>query len=366
MARLLNRLRNWIGFGGGREQTPRTLQRGPVTHVIILDGTMSSLDEGHETNAGRLYKMLCSLPAQVRPNLRYASGVQWRSWRNTRDVLEGRGINRQIRGAYGFLASRYHTGDKIFLFGYSRGAFAVRSLAGVIDRVGLLKPEHATVRNIRTAYRLYQGPRHSRAIEEFQAAYCRTEVDIQMVGVWDTVKALGMRLPFLWRLTEPKHAFHNHKLGRAVKHGYHALALDENRSAFAPVLWSCPPDWHGDVEQMWFRGTHGDIGGQLSGFEAARPLANIPLVWMLEKAEAVGLTMPEGWRATIDCDPDAPSVGSTRGWGMLFVARSTRVIGRDISERVHETVPEDHKLALELRQAAKPEIKPEQTSQIEA
>ena len=92
------------------------------------------------------------------------------------------------------------------------------------------------------------------------------------------------------------------------------------------------------MEQVWFRGTHGDVGGQLDGFHAARPLSNIPLVWMLERAEAHGLILPEGWRARYPTDPDAPSIGKWRGWGKIFLFRKARVVGQDPSERLHESV----------------------------
>ena len=116
----------------------------------------------------------------------------------------GRGINRQIRRAYGYLASKYRPGDRIFLFGYSRGAYAVRSLAGVIDRVGLLQAQHANVRNIRQAYRHYECTPDSPYAKEFANLYCHDQVEIEMIGVWDTVKALGMRLPILWKWAETK------------------------------------------------------------------------------------------------------------------------------------------------------------------
>jgi len=333
--RLNKRILGWLKLGPKVETSPATLTRGRLDHVVILDGTMSSLDPGCETNAGMLYKMLCEVAPIKRLSLRYESGIQWESWRNSRDVIEGRGINRQIRRVYGVIASRYRPGDRIFLFGYSRGAYAVRSLAGVIANVGLLKPEHATVRNIRQVYRFYQmnstGPSH----DAFVSSHCHDEAPIEMIGVWDTVKALGLRLPIIWRWTETAHKFHDHDLGPHIRHGFHALARDETREAFAPVLWCTHDDWPGTVEQVWFRGAHGDVGGQLDGDQRARQLANIPLVWMLEKAEMCGLPLPEGWPARFPCDPDAPSIGTMRGWGKFFVARRKRAMGLDPSESLH-------------------------------
>ncbi len=340
----MKRWRHWVERlaavlrpGLRRGQTGVAQRRGQVSHVLILDGTMSSLDEGHESNAGLTYKLLSDFSG---PDLSvyYEAGVQWQDWSSTLDVMMGRGINRQIRRAYGFLSSRYRAGDRIFLIGYSRGGYAVRSLAGMIDQVGLLRAENATERNVLTAYRHYQSPPGSQAAQVFTREFCHATAPVEMVGCWDTVKALGLRLPFLWRWSEGTHAFHNHHLGPTIKHGFHALAIDETRTVFTPVLWDCPPDWNDRVEQVWFRGTHGDVGGHLMGYVAARPLANIPLVWMLEKASGCGLALPEGWRARFPMDADAPSVGTWRGWGKIFLLRGRRVVGRDPSERLHETV----------------------------
>ncbi|WP_354004034.1 DUF2235 domain-containing protein [Pseudotabrizicola algicola] len=314
--------------------------RGRVDHVVILDGTMSSLQPGHETNAGLAFHLIGQPVPGVRRRLYYEPGLQWEGWRNLASVAQGRGINRQIRRAYGWLASQYRPGDRIFLLGYSRGAFAVRSLAGVIDRVGLLRHDLATERNVQLAYRHYmQGP-DSPAARVFAQNTCHSAAPIEMVGVWDTVKALGLRLPFLWMLTDRQHAFHNHHLGASVRHGFHALALHETRAVFAPVLWDCPADWQGNVEQVWFAGAHADVGGQVGALAAARPLANIPLVWMLDRAEACGLLLPTGWRERFPCDPKAPMVGTWRAWGKLFLLRQRRVVGRDRSEKLHPSVAE--------------------------
>ena len=323
------------------EPPPRGLHRGPVDHVIVLDGTLASLRPGHESNAGRAFQLLReAVPGATRRNLYYEPGLQWDTWADTVDVLQGRGINRQIRRAYGWLACHYRPGDRIFLLGYSRGAYAVRSLAGVIDRLGLLRHDHATERNVTQAYRHYERDPDARVARIFALAHCHDEAPIQMVGVWDTVKALGVRLPLLWMLTEGKHAFHNHHLGSSIRHGFQALALHETREVFTPVLWDCPPGWEDNVEQVWFRGSHADIGGQLGDFEAARPLANIPLVWMLERGEACGLALPEGWRNRFPSDPHAPMVGTWRGFGAAFLLRRKRQVGRDASERLHPSVLE--------------------------
>lgn len=311
--------------------------RGPATHVVILDGTMSSLEPGSETNAGITWRLLDEARASARLSLYYEPGLQWQGWSHALDVAAGRGLNHQIRRAYGFLASRYTPGDRIFLFGYSRGAYAVRSLAGLIDRMGLLRRDEATERAILLLYRHYQTDPDSPAARRLARRLCHSDTGIEMVGVWDTVKALGLQLPVIWRFTEIRHRFHNHHLGPAIRRGYHALALDETRTVFEPVLWDTLPDWQGRVEQVWFRGAHGDIGGQIGDFLDARPLSNIPLTWMLDKAETCGLPLPDGWRARFPCDPAAPMVGTWRAWGRIFLGRRRRIVGRDLSEQLHPT-----------------------------
>ncbi len=335
-------LPNWIAALLGRRpraETVRARQRGPAYHVVILDGTMSSLRAGHETHAGQLYKLLSEAGVGANLTVYYEPGIQWHGWRGTFDVMQGRGINRQIKRAYGVLASRYRPGDQIILAGYSRGAYAVRSLAGVIDLLGLVHADHATERNVQLAYRHYRRGGRGRAAEAFRNRFCHDAVEIEAVAVWDTVKALGVRLPILWRWSDVKHKFHNHALGESVKNGFHALALDEARQAYTPVLWSCPPGWTGHMEQVWFRGTHGDVGGQIHGYEPARPLANFSLVWMLDRLEACGLPLPDGHTARFPTDAQAPSMGKWRGWSKLFLTRRARVVGRDPSERIHESVP---------------------------
>jgi uncharacterized protein (DUF2235 family) len=213
--------------------------RPPRNLVFISDGTLSTLEPGVETNAGLLLKLLREVGRRPFQNFGYDPGVQGQGFARWFNAATGQGINLSILHGYAFLASRYRPGDRIFLFGYSRGAYAVRSLAGMIGTVGLLRQDKATERNIRQAFRLYEGNgtlHGSRVWAEFTAPRCHVEVPIEMLGVWDTVRALGLPYPVLSRLGHLAPEFHNDALGPHIRHGYHALALDEDRTAFTPIL----------------------------------------------------------------------------------------------------------------------------------
>lgn len=340
----------WLKSWGRNKDAPVVSTIAPSdgtarTHLIILDGTRSSLNEGWETNAGLAYKLL-------KPSMNagffisYFPGIQFSrdTWGSMFDVLTGRGINNQIRTAYGVVASRYRPGDKIYLMGFSRGAYAARSLAGIIDRVGLLDQKHATYRLVRQAFRHYKTDPDTAVARAFSDQYCHSETCVCAIGVWDTVKALGVRLPLIWRAFDGQYRFHSHRIPACVDYGFHALALDETRSAYAPVMWETRADWPGELVQMWFRGNHSDVGGHLLGRSQSRGLSNISFVWMMQQMEHAGLMLPENWQSDYPTDPNGPTVGNWMGWQKLFLARARRPVGRDVSEQVHETVdPKRHK-----------------------
>ena len=317
-------------------------ERPPRTHVFIVDGTLSTLDDGCQTHAGQLYHLLKSHQSGARRTVTYHAGVQGTGWRRWARAALGIGVNDAIRLGYATLASRYRPGDQIFLFGYSRGAYAVRSLAGLIGKVGLLRQDQAAERRVRRAFRHYRcGDFCSSSISAFRRAHCHDHTPITAICCWDTVKSLGLPFPVLSRFYPMATEFHDHELGPSVKAAFHALALDEDRTAYRPILWRCNGDWNGTLEQVWFAGAHGDVGGERGCDDAAAPLSNLSMIWMLERAERSGLALPEGWREALAADHTAPMVGCRTGIARLFLLRAPRAYAPGIhGQSLHPSVAE--------------------------
>lgn len=209
----------------------------------------------------------------------------------------GRGTAARIKEAYTYLSWEYdqHRGDKVFLFGFSRGAFAARSLAGFISKVGILlrrKLEH-----VEEAYRLYEAdvdgtqshladylaPLTGKPL--LQSGEDEDALRIHFIGVWDTVGALGLpwrRMKFTARHTE----YHQTEVPPNVMNARHALALHELRKPFYPMLWS-DRNGHSGLRQVWFPGAHADVGGGYLLHESG--LSNNALRWMANEAQAIGL-----------------------------------------------------------------------------
>jgi len=267
-----------------------------IVHVVVMDGTLSSLEEGFETNVGLAYRLL-KRNAGPGVTLHYQPGLQFdrgdllaSAW----SVLTGSGLDLQIQQVCGALASRYQPGDEIFLIGHSCGAFAEDC--------------------------------------------CYLEVRIAAIGVWDTVKALGLRLPGLWWLFKAKYQFHNHQISACVGAGFQAMALDETRDTYRPKMWDDTPDRPVHLQQVWFVGNNGDVGGQVMGSPQTRPLSNIPFVWLMQRLQDCGLPLPKAWEDEFTQDVHAPSTGNWSGLNWLFWARSRRVVGRFRSESLHPSV----------------------------
>lgn len=285
-----------------------------------------------------LMRVLSKIGKSDAQRYRYDRGIQGDGWRKWLNAASGEGINQSIRRGYAFLSRHYVPGDRIFLFGYSRGAYAVRSLAGMIGRIGLLRSEYSHPRYGALAFRFYEVGSNSPARQHFSANRCHTDVPIEMLGIWDTVKSLGLPYPILNRLAPMATEFHDDQLGSHIRHGYHALAIDEDRESFRPLLWQRSAHWEGRLEQAWFPGAHGDVGGDVRYLPEARGLANISLVWMLRRAVRHGLVLPNDWEDRFPTDVNAPMMGCRRGVARMFVLRKRRVVGDADGEMLHLSI----------------------------
>src|SRR5262249_24760365 len=160
----------------------------------------------------------------------------------------------------------YEPGVEIYIFGFSRGAFTARSLAGYISASGLLKPEHCSEENEDRSWRFYSTSPDDRYPEEHRAlamlCHDRQAVRIRLLGVFDTVGALGVPLGIFRNWNQKRYQFHNVTLGTNVDFAFHALAIDEKRGPFQASLWQYPNHRHfKHIEQVWFPGVHSNIGG---------------------------------------------------------------------------------------------------------
>lgn len=259
--------------------------------VICADGTWNTPDKQQNgvptpTNVMKMARAVCPVADDGASQIVYYQSGVGTGFGLLDKVLGGGlgvGLDRNICDCYRFLVDNHQTGDQIFLFGFSRGAFTARSLGGLIRKCGVLRPNET--HRIPEAFRFYRGDVHPNDAEavRFRAAHS-TEVDIQMIGVWDTVGSLGIpgRLRVLARR---KYEFHDVTLSSRVRNAFHALSIDEKRRAFAPTLWGTAPNPGQNFEQVWFAGVHSNVGG---GYEDAG-LSDLAFAWMVEKARAAGL-----------------------------------------------------------------------------
>jgi len=262
--------------------------------IVCLDGTWNDAARGRPpTNVVRIRNAVASRASDhVTQRVYYDEGVGTDDPVNrlTGGVL-GAGLSLNVRQAYKYLARHYKPGDEIFLIGFSRGAFTARSVAGFIAACGLLTSENCTGLNEERAWRHYRLPSKDRPIgdEMRLKALCHPDVPIQCVAVFDTVGTLGIPNTALNWIGRGRFAFHDTRLGSAVRHALHAVALDEKRNAFKATMWEAPFNPTGplpEVSQVWFPGVHADVGG---GYQDG-DLAGIPLDWMMRRLEALGVS----------------------------------------------------------------------------
>lgn len=294
--------------------------------VLLSDGTGNAAGKVWRTNVWRTFQ---SLDLKTSDQIAiYDDGVGTSSFKPLAILggAFGYGLKRNVLNLYKFLCRNYRDGDKIYAFGFSRGAFTIRIVVGLLLNQGLVKFDNEAEldRKARAAYRAYRHDKYPVWNLQFPFRFvqfwldkrfyksCEREVDsIEFVGVWDTVAAYGLPVDemtrgvsdWLWPLELPNKQF-NPKIRKAR----HALAIDDERATFHPVLWdedtantqpSGASRQSGDEQllQVWFTGVHSNVGG---GYPDDS-LANISLAWMMSEAKEAGLIFKD----MPDAEPDA-------------------------------------------------------------
>ena len=279
--------------------------------VLLSDGTGNAASSIWHTNVWRTFKSIDLTGAdQVAC---YDDGVGTSSFKPLA-ILGGAfgwGLKRNVLQLYKFLCRNYQADSKIFAFGFSRGAYTIRVLIGLVTQEGLIPytSEDDLGAKAIAAYREYRRNRFGRGIgtilrpirdlwvaitnfvfgrERYDKASNIMFASIRFVGLWDTVAAYGLPVDewtrgihqYIWPLGLP-----DRKLSPLVNRACHALALDDERTTFHPVLWDESQIPAGKIEQVWFAGMHANVGG---GYPDDA-LAQIPLYWIMKEAERCGL-----------------------------------------------------------------------------
>jgi uncharacterized protein (DUF2235 family) len=292
-----------------REPKPRNI-------VILCDGTGNELggaltQHARDIRISNVLKLFRIAQKGKKQLVYYAQGIgtigrpNWLTrWsQKTESVIglaTGYGLDDHVLGAYRFLVENWEEGDRIFLFGFSRGAWTVRVLAGLLHLVGLVRPSQINLSD--NALATYKRAAKENALPvawHFARVMGTRAPTINFMGCWDTVASVlvprsdRMWLPSLETLPYTD-------ANPSVKILRHALALDERRRMFRVAEWQQPQEHvpnrfepgqkiAQDIEQRWFPGVHSDVGGGYPERESA--LSKIPLIWMVEEAKKAGLVI---------------------------------------------------------------------------
>jgi hypothetical protein len=307
--------------------------------VIFSDGTGNTTIKGRGTNVFKLFEAVDLNGHRSQPHLPpqiaiYDDGVGTEDFKPLKLLggAVGLGIARNVRQLYKGLVRIYERDDRIFLFGFSRGAFTVRTLAGMIAICGILDSSALTTtkdlnKAVRDTYgllrqcfcaaweRLFRTKDFKQAEKEFRKKYKTfTGVNIEFLGVWDTVDAVGgpLHISDVINTLIYRFKFPDLDLSDAVRRGCHALSIDDERHAFHPVLWNARKG----VEQVWFAGVHSNVGG---GYPK-QGMSIVALDWMMQKAEESGLRILPSDRQRVreHADIDDKLYDSRAGAGIFY------------------------------------------------
>lgn len=231
----------------------------------------------------------------------------------------GMGLRRNVGEAYAYLMEHYEEGDKVFLFGFSRGAYTARVLAGMLHKVGLL--EKGSMHHVPYAFQIYREGHNFKVAAGFKKTFGR-RCPIHFLGVWDTVSTVG------WIYNPVTHPYT--AVNRSIKIFRHAISIDERRTHFRTNLFF--PLKGQDCKQVWFAGVHADIGGGYK--EAESGLAKLALEWMLREGQGAGLLVNEARKAHmlpatsgpkyVKADPEAAQHDQLRNWPWRLIEHLPR------------------------------------------
>jgi uncharacterized protein (DUF2235 family) len=298
--------------------------------VFCCDGTGN--DPSAPTNV-KLFKdavMRASKATEQRPAqaVYYQKGVGTRAFEEISGSIAGTGREKRIKAGYSFLRARYAMPgwrpdqNRVFLLGFSRGAYIVRRLSGMLSFCGLARK----AKDEALAWDIYDN-RDARGAAKLRREGRCFDIDVEMVGVWDTVKATVDA------------DFDDHELAGNVTAGYHAMAIDEQRKMFPVLRWNREEK---RVLEVWFAGVHSDIGG---GYER-RGLSNITLQWMIYRAAGHGLLFKSDLVTAATKRPSSRIHDSLTGGWKLLGSRGRKLRQTDwIHESVHKKLkrsPDDY------------------------
>jgi uncharacterized protein (DUF2235 family) len=264
----------------------------PKNIAFYADGTWD--EPVNNTNVERLYSASANIDG-VQLTF-YDSGVGTDGNPIT-DLLGGAfgdGLFHKIKQGYADIAAQYLPGDKIFIFGFSRGAYTARSLAGMIAIAGLPTVNQSDPKCLDMAFEAYRNAdQRSMLLDTLNETYQMDNAKIQLVGVWDTVGSLGIPAIF-GGIDVIQCGFLDTTLHPDVLNAVQAVSIDEKRLQFQPTLWTSAPAPGQSLTQVWFCGVHCDVGGGYTPDPGGFELSNITLNWMADYAQSCGLQFNAG------------------------------------------------------------------------
>ena len=311
--------------------------------VIFSDGTGQKGGVGSNTNVYKLFNMI---EDRTDRQIAYYDPGLGTDWRKITGSIVGRGFSKNILECYTFLFENFEANDKIYLFGFSRGAATVRSLSAFIHLFGILPKSRPDL--IKKAFKIYkirnQETREEKAsnfIMKHHTMWCK----IKFLGVWDTVAALGLPVKSMSVMLDKfiPHKFHSFELSESVVFARQALSIDEERKAFLPVIWDPIDGNHpkDKMKQVWFCGVHTDVGG---GYEEEE-LSNISLRWMIKEAVDKGLIIykkSDAYKTLMNSEVDVNGImhNEQKGFQGKLFSRKQRSWNKDTHGEpcIHESV----------------------------